>query len=69
MDIHAKINFKADAIYNLTTAQYFQLIKRNLLALAPYYRDRLKRQAESVREAESFKAVFGKYRYQLENNI
>ena len=69
MDVHTKINIKESAAWYLTGPQYLQLLQRNLLALAPYYRERLKRQAEGVREAESFKAVFGKYRYQLENNI
>jgi hypothetical protein len=69
MTVNDKINFRENAVFYLTVPQYLQLVKRDLLSLAPYYFDRLKCQAEAVREVESFKNIFGKYRYQLENNI
>lgn len=68
MNVNTKINMKAQAYLYLTSAQYMQLIKRNLIALTPYYAARLKIQGEAVREADSYKKVFGKYRFELENS-
>lgn len=69
MNVHQKINFRANAINLLSWNQYRQLMERNLLALAPYYLERLLRQAEQVQESKRFKKIFGKSRYEFENNI
>lgn len=70
MSVHDKINMKAEAWMYLTTAQYFQLLKRNLLALTPYYSERLIRQAAIVAEIDRYKAINGgRTRWQVENNI
>ena len=69
MDINEKINYRANAFWHLEFNQYMQLIKLNKLILAPYYNDRLLKQAEYVADAENFKSVFGCYRYEYENNI
>jgi len=67
--VHDKINFRHNAIFYLKLNQYLQLIERDLLSLAPYYFDRLRRQARQVQEAENFKNSFGCTRYEYENNI
>jgi hypothetical protein len=69
MNIHDKINLKDNLFLNLEPQQAMQLIKRNLIALAPYYKDRLLRQYKHVAESERFKSTFGKYRWELENKI
>ena len=69
MDIHTKINIKENPFYYLQPRQAMQLIERKLIALAPYYGQRLRRQAEEVYRAEQFKAIYGVTRYQYENNI
>jgi hypothetical protein len=69
LTINQKINFKNFAYLCLTWHQYEQLINLNKLVLAPYYFDLLKIQEQKVKEAETFKAIFGKSRYEYENNI
>ena len=66
MDIHQKIRFKEYAYLYLEWNQYEQLIKGNLLSLAPYYNERLLRQAKIVDENERFKSIFGCYRSEYE---
>ena len=68
-DIHSKINIKESAILYLSVKQYFQLIELNKLILAPYYNRLMQLQQKEVKDALNFKAVFGKFRYELENNI
>ena len=69
MNIHTKINIKENPLCWLNVNQYLQLIERNLLSLAPYYFDRLRRQAKQVEEAENFKYIFGCSKYEYENGI
>lgn len=69
LSIHQKINFRYNAIINLEIAQYFQLVDRKAMILAPYYKDRLIAQSKEIEEAENFKSIFGKSRYQYENNF
>jgi hypothetical protein len=69
MNAHQKINMKAEAWAYLTWPQYCQLVNRDLLALAPYYNARLIEQSKIVAEAENFKKIYGKSRYEYENNI
>lgn len=69
MNAHQKINFREGAMYYLTWAQYCQLLDRNLLALAPYYNQRLIEQSKVVAANENFKSFYGKSRYEYENNI
>lgn len=69
MSIHDKINIKAAAWAYLTWAQYCQLVNRDLLSLAPYYNARLIEQSKVVEQAENFKYIYGKSRYEYENNI
>lgn len=69
MDVNTKINVKANLFCYLQPQQAAQLIERNLIALAPYYGQRLRRQAEEVYRAEQFKAIYGVSRYEYENNI
>ena len=68
-DIHSKINIKESAILYLSVKQYFQLIELNKLILAPYYNRLMQLQQKEVKDALNFKAVFGKFRYELESNI
>jgi len=67
MDIHEKINMKMLLFLYLETNQALQLIQLNRIALAPYYGQRMKRQAQEVDEANRFKATFGSYRVEYEN--
>lgn len=67
MNIHTKINIKNNPLCWLNWNQYIQLLDRNLLSLAPYYFDRLKRQGKEVEEAENFKSIYGCYRFEYEN--
>ena len=69
LTIHQKINFRYNAIINLEIAQYFQLVNRKSMIIAPYYKDRLIAQSKEIEEAENFKSIFGKSRYQYENNF
>ena len=69
MNIHDKINLKNNLFLNLEPQQAIQLININLIALAPYYRERLRRQYTHVAESQRFKNTFGKYRWEHENNI
>jgi hypothetical protein len=69
MTIHQKISFRYNALFLLNWNQYCQLVDLNRMVLAPYYWDRLKEQGKIVAEAERFKAIFGKSRYEYENNI
>ena len=69
MTVIEKIYFRENALYFLEYHQYCQLQDRNLLVLAPYYRERLARQAEQVYRAEQFKNIYGKSRYEYENNL
>lgn len=69
LTIHQKIKVRSGAIFYLTTAQYFQLVDRKSMILAPYYNDRLIAQSKEIQEAENFKSIFGKSRYQYENNF
>lgn len=69
MTIHQKIYFREHALFLLKWNQYCQLMSLNRLILAPYYQDRLIAQGKIVQEAERFKAIFGKSRYEYENNI
>ena len=69
MNINQKINFRGDAIYYMQTNQYFQLVERNAMILAPYYNDRLKQQGRHVADNENFKTTFGKYRWEYDNDI
>lgn len=70
MTIIEKIYFRGYAWHFLEWAQYTQLVTNNRLILAPYYRERLIKQAKEVQDSENFKASHnGKTRYQFENNI
>lgn len=70
MNINQKINFRANAWFYLEWNQYMQLVNLNKLVLAPYYRERLLRQAKHVSDTENFKASHnGKNRYEYENRI
>lgn len=69
MTIHQKIYFRENALFLLRWNQYCQLMELNRLILAPYYQDRLIAQGKIVQEAERFKSIFGKSRYEYENNI
>jgi len=70
MNVHQKINFKEYAYAYLEWQQYVQLCERNLIALAPYYRERLIKQGRHVADTENFKASHnGKNRWEYENNI
>lgn len=69
MNVHDKINFRADAVYYLSAGQYMQLVKRDLMSLAPYYSERLKRQEEGLREYYCYVGVYGKSRWVLENGL
>ena len=69
MNIDQKINYRENAFLHLTSKQYFQLIDSNRLVLAPYYLDRLISQGRHVQQSEGFKAIYGKYRFEYENNI
>jgi len=69
MNIHDKINIRNNPLNFLEFSQYMQLMNKDLLSLAPYYYDRLRRQNKQVQEAESFKSIFGKFKYEYENNI
>lgn len=69
MDIHEKINLKDNAYMFLEWSQYEQLIKRNLLSLAPYYNDMLITQRYSVEASEKFVSVFGMTRNDYENRL
>jgi len=67
MNVNQKINFKENAYLFLEWNQYEQLLKRNLLCLAPYYNDRLMRQLKYVSDSNRFKTTFGSYRFEYEN--
>jgi hypothetical protein len=69
MNIHDKINIKDKAYIYLEWNQYMQLINNNKIALTPYYYERLRRQGNYVAECENFKSIFGKSRYEYDNNI
>jgi hypothetical protein len=69
MTIIEKIYYRSNAFYFLETNQYLQLLRLNLLILAPYYKERLIQQSKIVAENENFKNVFGRSRYECENNI
>lgn len=62
MNVHEKIKFKEYAYVYLEWNQYEQLVKRNLLALAPYYNERLREQSKIADEATRFKSIFGCYK-------
>jgi hypothetical protein len=69
LNINQKINLKDRAYLFLEWNQYEQLIKLNKLILAPYYHDLMIMQSKRVQDAENFKSIYGKYRYEYENNI
>lgn len=69
MNIDEKINYRANAFWYLEFNQYMQLVELNKLILAPYYNDRLMKQAKYVAGIENFKSIFGCYEYEYENNI
>jgi hypothetical protein len=69
MNIHQKINAKANIFNTLEIHQAMQCIKRNRICLVPYYKERLIMQGRHVKICENFKSVYGKYRWELENNI
>lgn len=69
MSIHDKINMRDNLFYYMPTNQAVQLYERNLIALAPYYNERLRRQQAEVDEYNRFKSVYGCSRWQYENNI
>ena len=69
MNIHQKINYRNNAIFYLNFNQFMQLVNHNRIVLAPYYNERLKKQSKIVEDAENFKSIYGKYRYEYENNI
>ena len=50
MNIHKKINMKANLILHFSFAQARQMIENNKIALAPYYMAKLKRQNDYVNE-------------------
>jgi hypothetical protein len=69
MSVHDKINMRTRLFAYLEPQQAWQLIERNLIALAPYYNERLRRQQAEVDEHNRFKSVYGCSRWQYENNI
>jgi hypothetical protein len=69
LNINQKINLKDRAYLFLEWNQYEQLIKLNKLILVPYYHDLMMIQGKIVQDAENFKSIYGKYRYEYENNI
>ena len=69
MSVHDKINMRTRLFVYLEPQQAWQLIDRNLIALAPYYNERLRRQQAEVDEYNRFKSVYGCSRWQYENNI
>jgi len=69
MNIDQKINYRANAYFHLTWAQFSQLVKLKKLVLAPYYHQRLIEQGRIVKQNEDFKATFGKSKFEYENNI
>lgn len=70
MNINQKIQFRANAIFNLNWNQYKQLRDLNKMILAPYYKKRLINQSKIVADNENFKASHnGKTRFEHENKI
>jgi hypothetical protein len=69
LTIQEKIYFKGKAYLFLRWTQYEQLVSLNKLILAPYYFDLLRLQGREVAEAENFKSIYGKSRFEYENNI
>ena len=69
MNIHDKINMKAEPYFYLETAQWLQCLRLNKLHLVPYYKERLLRQSKQVEEAQRFKRIFGAYRVEYENRV
>ena len=69
LSINQKINLRGSAYLFLKWNQYEQLINLNKLVLAPYYHDLMKIQSKIVQDAENFKSIYGKNRYEYENNI
>jgi hypothetical protein len=67
MNIHDKINMKAEPYLYLEVNQWLQCLKLDKRCLIPYYKERLLRQLKQVQEAQRFKNIYGCYRVEYEN--